>query len=146
MPASLSGWAKPSRAVKTRPSRLLGRRSGVAEHVRHEVRAAIGHGLDAESPLAGLEREGVAGQRRRDDGEGVGWVAAEAGRVGQARDQLEELEHGAGPAVREQQRQGGRPLARRVNEVQVDALQRHLVLREGVEPRLLRAPVEAVRQ
>ena len=46
--------------------------------------------------------------------------------------------------MREQQRERRRPLALDVQEVQVDAVQRHLELRKGVEPRLLRAPVEAV--
>ena len=45
--------------------------------------------------------------------------------------------------MRQQQRQWPRPIALHMQEVQVDAVQRHRVLRKRVEERLLRPPVEA---
>ena len=104
----LVGMGEPSRDAMNPPqSPPCAPKRRIAQHVRHQFGEAIGHRLDTESPLAGLEREAEAGQRRRDDGEGVGRVAAEAGRVGEARDELQELEHRAGPAVRQQQRARG---------------------------------------
>ena len=92
----------------------------------------------------GAYEKRVAGQRGRDDREGVGGIAAEAAGIGQARDQLVELPDRAGPAVREQQRVRIRADAGLVDEVQVDARERDLELLERVELRLLGAPVEAV--
>ena len=118
----------------------------IAEHAGHQLGEAVGDRLRREARLPRLEREAVAGQRRSDDGEGVGRVAAEARRIGEAGDDLEELEHRARPAVREEERKGSRAPALDVEEVQVDPVQRHRELRKGIEPRFLRAPVELVRQ
>ena len=86
---------------------------------------------------------------RQPGSEGATTVKASAGsppkRAGSARwgDDVEELEHGAGPAVRKQQRQRRRSLARHVQEVQVDAVERHDILGKGVEPGFLRTPIKA---
>ncbi len=45
--------------------------------------------------------------------------------------------------MHQQQRERVGTFARHMQEVQVDVVQRHLELREGVQPRFLRAPVEA---
>jgi hypothetical protein len=44
--------------------------------------------------------------------------------------------------MQQEQRTGRRSVTRHMQEMQVDAAESDLVLREGVEPRLLRAPVE----
>jgi hypothetical protein len=115
----------------------------MAEHLRHEIGEAVGDPLDAEALLPGRERESVARQGWRDDGERIGRVAAEPCRVGQARNDVEELEDRAGPAMGEQQRHRRGPHARHMHEVQLDSRQLRGELREGVQPRLRRAPVEA---
>ena len=116
----------------------------VAEHVGHERGEEVGHLRHAEARLVRLERERVARQRRRDDGERVSRIAAEARRIGQHRDQPPEFDDRARPAVREQQRHRARPHPGLVDEVQVDAAQRHGELPARVELHLLRAPVVAV--
>ena len=68
----------------------------VAEHVGHQLGERLRDLHHAEARLARLEGQRVARQRRRHDRE----------LLGQQRDQLVELEHGARPAVREQQRHG----------------------------------------
>ena len=105
----------------------------VAQHIGHQFGEGLGHVLAAEARLAGLERQPVARQRGRDHGEVLL----------QQRDQAQELEHRARPAVRQQQRHGARALARRVDEVQVDALHARGELRKGIQPRFRGAPVEA---
>jgi hypothetical protein len=108
----------------------------------HQVGQALDDRLQREARLTRRERQAIAGQRGRHDRERIGRITAEARRIGQARDQLEEFEHRARPAVRQQEWHGIGSFARDVQEVHVDAVQRRLVLGEGVEPRLLCAPVE----
>ena len=101
------------------------------------VHQGVEDGADLLAVLARLafgERQRVAGQRGHDEAE----VAL------QQRDQLHELEHRAGPAVRQQQRLGVGPAAGQVQEVQLDAVDRGFELRPGVELGLDRTPVEAV--
>ena len=100
--------------------------------------------VHAEARLPRREGQAIARQRRRDDGEGIRRVTAEGRRVGQPRDDVEEFEDRAGPAMHQQQRRRVRPLPRHMQVMQVDPVQRHLELREGVQRGLLRAPVEAV--
>ena len=130
--------------MKAPQSPPCAREARVAEHVGHERGEGVGDLGRRRSAAGPAEREAVAGQRRRDHRERVGRVAAEARRVGQQREDLVELPDRARPAVREQQRHRVRTAALLVDEVQVDAAERHRELSEGVEPRLVRAPVEAV--
>src|SRR5215468_873087 len=78
----------------------------VAEAV-HQFGPGLGDpaGVPAWTGERGGEAE--AGQRRSDDVEGVGGVAAVAGGVGQRADNGAELHDGAGPAVGDDQRQRG---------------------------------------
>jgi hypothetical protein len=69
--------------------------------------------------------------------EGVGRVAAVGPGIGQRADQLQELDDRAGPAVGQDQRQGGRLGRADVDEVDLVAVQVGGVLRELVEPGLL---------
>ena len=116
----------------------------VAELFDHQLGQAVGDRLDRKTGLARGEGEAEARQRRCDHGEGIARIAAVARRVGQARDEVEELEHRARPAVQEQQRHRVRPGSRHMQIVQVDPVQRHLELRQRVQPRFLRPPVEPV--
>src|SRR5690242_6191114 len=67
----------------------------VAERAGHQVGEAVGDLLDAEAFLPGREGQAVARERGRDDCEGVGRITAERSGVGEARDDLEELEYRA---------------------------------------------------
>ena len=58
--------------------------------------------------------------------------------------QLKELEDRTRPAVGEKQRVRIRAIPKHVHKMQVDALQANLVVRKGIQPRLLSAPVEAI--
>ena len=71
-------------------------------------------------------------------------LAAVRLRVGQPRDDVEELDDRAGPAVREEQRQRVRVRRARVDEVDRLAVDARAEVLELVEPRLLRAPVVLV--
>ena len=126
------------------PVAALRAEAPVAQHVRHQRREAIGDRLDAEAWLAGAEGQAVAGQGGRHHGEGIGRVAAEAGGVGEPRNDIEELEDRAGPAMHQQQGHRVGADAGDVQVVQVDPVQRHHELREGIEACLLGAPIEAV--
>ena len=63
------------------------------------------------------------------------------GRVGQRADDLEQLNHRAGPAVRDDQRQRVRVRRPHVDEVDVLAVDLGLELRQRVQPRFARTPV-----
>src|SRR5216683_4359670 len=105
----------------------------IAEHVMHEGGDAIRYLGNAEPPLAGLERKAVARQGRRHYGEGIAYVAAEPCRIGEARDELEKLEHRAGPAMQQQQWHRVGADAGHMQIVQVDAVERDAELRKGVQ-------------
>ena len=124
------------------PVAALHREALVAERVAHQVGENVRHLLDAEALLPGLKRQAVARQRRRDDREGVARIGAEARRIGEARNEVDELEHRSRPAVHQQQRRGIGSLPRDMQKVQIAVRARQPELREGVEARLLRAPVE----
>src|SRR5215213_4758668 len=111
----------------------------VAEHAGHGLREDIRALDEAQSLLEGPKREPVAGQRRDDDAE----AAALTG-VRKRVNDLVELPHRAWPAVEKQDRYGIVAVCPLVDEVQIDALQRHAVLLEVVQLRLLRTPVVLV--
>src|SRR5262249_2823269 len=98
--------------------------------------------LDAKAPLSRLEGQPVAGERRCDDGKRIRGIPAKARWVAQARDQLEELEDRARPSMQQQKRVWRRPLAGHLQEMNVDAVERYFVLREGIQPSFLGAPIE----
>ena len=121
-----------ARGDEAAPVAALRAEARVAQDVGHQLGESVGDLLDAEARLAGLERQRVAGKRRRDDAEVLG----------KQRDQLEELDDRAGPAVRNEQRHGVRSPARLVDEVQLDAADRHAELAKAVDARFLRAPIK----
>src|SRR2546425_8065499 len=122
-----------ARADERAPVAALHREALVAQ-ARHQLGKTLGDLFDAEARLAGLERERVARQRWRHYGEVLG----------QERDQFQKLDDRPRPAVREQERHGIYPTARLVDEVQLDAVQRHGELPQAVDARFVRAPVEAL--
>lgn len=109
----------------------------------HEVSEQLGDPSHAHPRLGGTLGEAVARQRRHDDVERVGRVAAEAPWVAEQRDDLEHLQECAGPAV-QQQRRGIGAAAALVHEVQAQPVDLGAELRELVDRPLLLAPVEAV--
>jgi len=88
------------------PVAALSAEAVVAEHVAHEVHPQLGDAGDVHPQRGERDREPVAGQRRDDDVEAVGRVAAVRGRVREGTDDLLELDDRAGPAVGEDQRRG----------------------------------------
>ena len=120
------------RADEPAPVAALRAEALVAE-LDHELREALRDLPYPETPLPRLERQAVARQRGRHHVEVLR----------QERDQLVELEHRAWPAVRNEQGQGLRISRARMDEMQLDALQRQLELRESVQLRFPGAPVEA---
>ncbi len=134
MPVTCCGYAvSHDRGDEAAPVAALHAEALVAEHVRHQLRIDVGDVLNAEPLLPRLERQRVARQRRRDNRE----------MFGEQRDQLVELEHRSGPAVGDQQRHGVGLARRLVDEMQVDAADRHRELPEAVELGFPGAPVEA---
>ena len=110
----------------------------------HQGCDTIGDFGNAEPLLAGAKRQAVSRQGRRHDGEGVARVAAEAGGIGEARNDLEKFEHRTGPAVQQEQRHRVRADAGHVQIMQIDAVERDAELRKGVECCFLRPPVKPV--
>ena len=69
-----------------------------------------------------LAGEAVAGHRRDHEVEGVFRASAVRRGIGERADGLEQLDHRAGPAVRDDQRQGVRMPRAHVDEVNVEAV------------------------
>ena len=104
-------------------------------------------GADAlDAPTSGRRTTGEAeaGQRRRDDMERVGRVAAERGRVGQRLEHLVELDDRSRPPVRQDQRQRVVVGRTHMHEVDVEPVDLGHVLVEAVQLRFARPPVVAV--
>src|SRR6476620_6924705 len=80
----------------------LGSEALVSQNICHQIVQAVGDLLDAETRLPWPKRKTEAGQGRCDDREGVARIAAEPGRIGQARNNLHELEDAARPSVHQQ--------------------------------------------
>ena len=116
----------------------------VAELGGHEVVERIRDAGGAPAPLAWLAAPAEAGDGGDDDVEGVGGIAAMGGGVGEGADEVEELEDGAGPAVRQDERVGIGAVAADVPEVDIDAVDLAEELGPGVERGLLGAPVVLV--
>ncbi len=83
------------------PVAALRAEAGKAEDVMHEGGNAVRHFWNAVPLLAGLEGKPVSRQGRRHHGEGIAGVATEARGIGETRNDIEELEHRAGPAVQQ---------------------------------------------
>jgi hypothetical protein len=114
--------------------------AAVAEPV-HQLGQRGGGAAIRPAGLGQRSGEAVAGQRRDDQMEGVGWVAAAGGRVGERADQVGEFHDRAGPAVQQQQRRGLRLGGADVQEVQLRAVDGGTELGVGVEGGLVRPPV-----
>jgi len=72
----------------------------------------------------------------------VDLTVTEAGRIGEARDDVEKLEHRAGPAVQQEQRHRIGADTGYMQVVQVDVVKRHAELWKGVQRGFLGPPVE----
>ncbi len=107
----------------------------------HELGPGPGDTRRGPAGVVGWAGEAVAGERRDDDIEGVGGVAAMGARVGQRPNHLQELDDRAWPAMREDQRQCARLGRAHVQEVDCRAIDGGGELRKCVEPGLPRAPV-----
>ncbi len=86
-----------------------------------------------------------ARDRWHDNVESVRGVAAVPRRIGQRREHPRELDRRARPAVQEEQRQRALDVAASVQEMDGLAIDRRDRLRDGVQGRLLGAPIEVAR-
>src|SRR5262245_24360780 len=113
----------------------------IAEHLGHQGGAHVGHGRAIQTWLLRAVRECVAWERGRHDGKGIAGVAAKARRIGQQGHQFMEFPDRTWPTMQQQQRHGVRPNAGLMEKVQGNATERHGIVAEGIELRLMRAPV-----
>ena len=118
----------------------LGDVAGVTEAV-HQLRPGARDVARIPADRCGRRRKAVAGQRRDDHIERVLGPPAVRGRLGQRPGDLEHLDDRTGPAVRDDHRQCVRTRRLDVNEVNVEAVDFGLELRQGIQPCLARAPV-----
>ena len=112
--------------------------------VRKALHQHIPRARDALRPptsLCRLARKTVARHGRNHHVEGIGGGATMRGRVGERLDELELLDDGARPAVRDEHRQGIFVLRPHVDEVDVEAIDLGDEVRHGIEARLDFAPV-----
>ena len=107
----------------------------------HELAPGSGDAGGVPAALGRLVREGKARQGRRDDVEGVLGTAAMGRRVRQRLDDLEELDHRARPAVRDEDRQRVCLSRADVQEVNGEAVDLRAKLRKAIQPGLAAAPV-----
>ena len=118
----------------------LGHVAGVAESA-HQLGPGPCRPGEVPAHLDRLAAEPVPGQRGQHEMEGVLGAAAVRGRVGQWADGVEQLDNGAGPAVRHDQRQRVLVLGLDVDEVDLHAVDLGRELRQRVQLRLGLAPV-----
>lgn len=102
----------------------------------------LGDRLGGQTAGWGRGGETEPGQRRHDESERVGWVAAVRGWVGQQRQELQVLAERAGPAVGQQQRQWVRTLPGRVHQVHKLAVEVRVQVGQAVQPGLEPCAVE----
>src|SRR3977135_1360305 len=105
---------------ETAPIAALRSEALVTEDLSHQLRERIGDVFHAEALLPGLEGALVGGKRRRPHGEVRG----------EERNDRVEFDDRARPAVRKEERHGVRSPARLVDEMQLDAPDRHAELPE----------------
>jgi hypothetical protein len=107
----------------------------------HELDPGLGRSGGFPSGVGERARQPEAGQRRRDDVECIGRVAAVGSWVGQRTDQIHELGDRARVPVGDDQRQGVRFGGSDVQEVDPLSVDRGGELGERVEPGLVGSPV-----
>ena len=117
------------------PVAALGDIAGVAE-AAHQLRPGLPNASRVPADLGRLTREPVAGYRRQNQVEGVLGVAAVSGRVSERADGVEQLDDGAGPAVRHDQRHGVVVRRADVDEVDLTLVDLRRELRKRVQSRL----------
>ena len=125
------------------PIAALGEVAAVAEAC-HELGPCMGNSLHAPAGLGRLAGEAVAGNGGDDEVERIRCIAAVGGGVGQGPDNLQELDDGAGPAMREDQGLGvvlGRANVQKVDVHTVDVGDE---LWQCIDARLHHPPVVAL--
>ena len=141
MPSSPGGRLRTDHVGDLRaPVAALRDPAGVAESL-HQLDPGVRDVDGAPSGRRRLLRVAVSGHGGDDDVERVGRVAAVGGRVGERADDVEHLDDGPRPAVRDDDRQGVLVRRLHVDEVDVEAVDLGQELREGVEPGLEPAQV-----
>ena len=118
----------------------LGDVARVAEAL-HQLRPRAGDAAGIPAELGRLAREAVARQRRDHHVEGILGAPAVGGRIRERIDDLEQLDHGSRPAVRDDHRHRVRVARLDVDEVDVHAVDLRHELRVGIQPGLGLPPV-----
>ncbi len=119
----------------------MGAKRPVAQDLGHQPVKGVGNLAQAEAALVGLKRETKAGDRRCYDGEGVTGVAPVPRRMRQQRNEPLKFNDRARPTVRQQQWERRVALPPFVDEMQIDAIDRHLELLQTIECAFVGAPV-----
>ena len=124
------------------PIAAVGAKAFVAERVHQRDPEITGAG-DV-GPLGRLTGKAEAGNRRHDDVERVGCIAAVQRRVAQRPDRRQHLPDGAGPAVRHHEREGRTAPRSLMDEMEPLPFDRRHVVVEAVQLALVDAPVVLV--
>ena len=123
------------------PIMAVRKEDAVAQHIDHQGLEAIGDFIETKARLVWREREAMPGHRRDNNRERVGWRAAEPRRMRQARDELVILVERPGPTMRQEQRLWICALSLLVDEVEIDATDRHPELTKRIELSFVLPPV-----
>ncbi len=124
------------------PVAALGDVAGVAEAL-HQLRPGSRDVVGVPAGAGWLAGEAVTGNRRHDEVERVFRPSVMSRGIRERADDLEQLDHRAGPAMRHDQRHGVRMTRADVDEVNVHVIDRRHELGQGVEPGLGLSPVVA---
>jgi hypothetical protein len=142
--------AQAVRAVNRHPSRdhgpdvvAVGAKALMAEPV-YQPHPECGHTAPRHAAPRGPIRAAEAGHGGDDHVEGVRRIASMVSRVGQEQDELEHLDEGARPAMRDEERQRGGTMATCVDAVDAETVDMSAEVREHVY-RVLPAPAVEVR-
>ena len=145
MDAEQSLGSHPAHPVRDRGAHVAAlRHKAVVAESPHQLGPDLRDAAGPPAELGRLGREAVPRDRRDDDVERVVGAPAVGGRVGEGSDDLEHLDHRAGPTMRDDHRQGVLVLRADVDEVDVHAVDLGHELRQRVELRLTAPPVVPV--
>ena len=145
-------WMPAQCAASQRADRRRHRRAPVAAlravariaQALHQLGPGRGDAVDAPAGGRGLAGEAEARQRRADHVEGIGGVAAMRDRIDQRLDHLVELDDRARPAMGDDQRHRAGMRRARMDEMDVEPVDRGGELRKAIEQRFACAPVVVV--
>src|SRR4051794_12651806 len=141
MASNPAGACKPIWSTTNAPqSPPLGDVAGVAEAL-HQFRPGSAHPLGTPAGARRLAGETVAGHRGNNHVEGVRCARAMRRGIGKRVDDLQLLDDGAGPSVRNKEWQGIFMLRTNVNKMNLQTIDLGDELRQSIEPGLAFPPI-----